>query len=100
MARGRWSTIKSVKRYAKGGAIQKTLGRVPEPVRTYCQEAMINMSAMLAGRLAAPRPTFGGLQVANLVRQPVTRFSFMASSVATEEVSTITVPVALTVLLY
>eukprot|EP00973_Karenia_brevis_P031329 4323606-Karenia_brevis.AAC.1 len=32
MARGRWSTVQSVRRYSKPGGIQRALRRVPEPL--------------------------------------------------------------------
>ena len=68
MARGRWTTLKSVKRYAKGGALQKMLSRLPREVRHFCQEAEANLEDLLTGRRKPLVPAFDHLPVVNVVR--------------------------------
>ena len=61
MARGRWSTTTSLKRYAKSGKLQKIVNDLSVENLAYCEWAAYNVIAVLSGTVAAlPPPSMGG----------------------------------------
>jgi hypothetical protein len=56
MARGRWQTIASVRRYSKAAQVQKYLALVGQKVRRYCQFAEANLQGLLQGTVAPLPP--------------------------------------------
>lgn len=68
-ARGRWGSLQSVRRYAKRGAVQKTVSRVPLEVRQFGQHITANLEAAIKGQLAIVLPVLAHNQrVVNVVR--------------------------------
>ena len=55
-ARGRWGSAASARRYAKGGAIQKVLARLPLVVRQYGQDMSNHLEDVLCGRQPVELP--------------------------------------------
>ncbi len=49
MSRGWWHTIKSVKRHAKGGAVQKVLARMHPASRAFCQSCQLDLDKIVLG---------------------------------------------------
>jgi len=68
MARGRWAAIKSVRRYAKGGSVQKAAERLAPGVRLFCQQMERDLPRILKGEIGVVVPDFSALPEANLVR--------------------------------
>eukprot|EP00974_Lingulodinium_polyedra_P042048 4034845-Lingulodinium_polyedra.AAC.1 len=61
MARGRWSTLSSVRRYAKPGAVQRLWNSMAEEARGFCVQAADRLEAVVAGHAsAALPPSMGG----------------------------------------
>lgn len=67
MARGRWRTLKSVQRYAKSGALQKAVARLPSKVRRFAQWCQENQEGTVMGEIIVERPSFSGLPLTNLI---------------------------------
>eukprot|EP00972_Heterocapsa_arctica_P097654 14410021-Heterocapsa_arctica.AAC.1 len=59
LARGRWATWASLRRYAKAGLLQKLLSSLPGHVMLYVQWCSANLGDIMAGRV---RPCLPGLQ--------------------------------------
>ena len=68
MQRGRWATVKSLKRYAKPGALQKVMHRVPPEIREYAATCSQLVQEVLEERSSVALPQFGHLALTNLVR--------------------------------
>ena len=56
MARGRWSTLASLKRYAKGGKAQQMMHALAPATKRYCLEVEANFEAIVLQRVAAYSP--------------------------------------------
>ena len=52
MARGRWDTSSSLRRYAKPAQLQKLLGSLPPVKASYAQQSLLALSDLLIGRRA------------------------------------------------
>ncbi len=61
-------TLRSARRYAKGGAVQKVLSRLPPALREFGQQAQLEMEDILAGRRALPPPSLEGLPVVSVLQ--------------------------------
>mmetsp|Transcript_40163 Transcript_40163/g.127065 ORF Transcript_40163/g.127065 Transcript_40163/m.127065 type:complete len:99 (+) Transcript_40163:1-297(+) len=68
MARGRWAALKSVRRYAKGGSVQKAVERLAPGVRLFCQQMERDLPRILKGEIGVVVPDFSALPEANIVR--------------------------------
>ncbi len=68
LQRGRWQTVQSLRRYAKPGALQKVLHRLPLELRAFGQRAMEQLEDVMHDRTAAERPRFPQLPVVSLVQ--------------------------------
>ena len=67
LARGRWNSLKSVKRYAKGGAVQRVLARLDARVRGFGQQCQQELEGILNGTKFVALPDLAALQVVNIV---------------------------------
>ena len=59
MSRGRWRSLASVARYAKGGQLQRYIQNVPATVQEYNKQALAALRTTLEGRrlpVALPLP--------------------------------------------
>ncbi len=68
LQRGRWQTVKSLRRYAKPGALQKVLHRLPNEVRAYGRQAMEQLEDVMHDRMVAEVPRFPWPPVVSLVQ--------------------------------
>ena len=68
MARGRWISDKSVRRYAKAGAVQKALRRVPRVTQRYGQQVLDRIQEVLSGNLILNPPPASVRSVVSVVR--------------------------------
>ena len=59
MARGRWLSGASVRRYAKAGQVQKLLHALPRHAKLFCEWADENLQGIIEGT-EAPRLPAGG----------------------------------------
>ena len=58
MARGRWSTETSVKRYGKMGKVQQLLVKMPADALDYCERSARTLEAVLLGGMRAEAAPF------------------------------------------
>ena len=56
MVRGRWQSLKSLRRYAKPGQIAKVLNKFPEVIREFLKNSHRDLEEILSGRIAASLP--------------------------------------------
>ncbi len=68
LQKGRWQTVQSLRRYAKTGALQKVLHRLPLELRTFGRRAREQLEDVMHERTAAERPRFPQLPVVSLVQ--------------------------------
>jgi len=60
MMRGRWATLRSVRRYAKPAQVQKFLATISPGSRRYCAEAEKSLKDIVGGRRPAQVLRLGG----------------------------------------